>query len=132
MRVVFRGNEFSLEEDGGLYHEGCPDINGGVYEDEDGNELYSSYMHSISKGTAECEGCGAKLTNRAGNIWKLWKLAWAFKFALLDEIQEAGLHNVPCRLGYDFDWQFAPMDGELWRSMYTGKKTWAEMYRECS
>ena len=132
MRVVFRGNEFFLDEEGMLYHEGCPDLNGGVYEDEDGNELGRNFMDDVSKGTGACVGCGAKVTNRAGNIWKLWNLAWEFKSALREEAEEAELHDTPCRLGDDFDWQRAPMDGDRWRSMYPSQKTWAQMYRECS
>jgi hypothetical protein len=100
MKINFRGNDFYLCEQGCLWHL--------CYGEDDDSEI----VYLRTAGTATCTRCGAKITNRAGLIWRMWWSACSFR-------EDAYEQNIdvfdPCVLG----------EGKM-----VGGLTWIELYQK--
>ncbi len=77
MHLKFKGEHFWLCEEGSMWHY--------CYGDDDDTEI----VHMKTRGTAKCSRCGARITNRAGLFWRMWRHATDMYCAMRDREDEA-------------------------------------------
>lgn len=111
MHTEFRGERFWLCDQGCMWHE-CK---------EHGD---SELVGFETRGTAACQRCGAKITNRAGDIWKLWALAQDFFHFLAEWNDDFFVEDDDYRDPFE-----SLVDEEIWGEFFIGPM-WNALYEK--